>query len=135
MRVSDISNSIVTALALCLMILLPSGAARAQQSDPFAGKWNMVSSTDDGNQIPWTLSITYADGKYSASATTDSGDNPVKDLKVEGKTVHFRVPYQGEDYDIDLKLVGEKLAGTWSGNGGSGDTKGEKGVAPQHTAP
>ncbi|MBV9157193.1 MAG: hypothetical protein JO097_13100 [Acidobacteriaceae bacterium] len=130
MRFFQIFKSVGIGVALCLMILLSSSAARAQQSDALAGKWNMVSSTDDGNQIPWTLSITYVDGKYGASASTDSGENPVKDLKVEGKTVHFRVPYQGQDYDIDLKLVGEKLAGSWSGNGGSGDTKGEKASAP-----
>ena len=115
-------------LGFCLAALLCIEVAHAQQSEALAGKWKMVSTTDNGDEIPWSLSISYGDGKYSATATTDSGDNPVKDLKVEGQTIHFRVPYQGNDYDIDLKLVGEKLKGTWSGNGDSGDTKGEKAV-------
>ncbi len=86
----------------------------------------MVSSTSDGQEIPWTLTISGENGKYSASSATDNGETPAKDLKIEGNKVHLRVPYQGEDYDIDLQLKGDSLVGTWSGNGESGDTKGQR---------
>ena len=57
---------------------------------------------------------------------SDEGESAAKDFKVEGSKIHLRAPYEGEEYDIDLKLVDGKLTGTWSGNGDSGQTKGEK---------
>lgn len=125
---------ILQLLGFCVATFVCAEAAQAQQNDALVGHWKMLSSTDNGDEIPWNLSISYGDGKYSATASIESGENPVKDLKVEGKTIHFRVPYQGNDYEIDLKLVGEKLKGTWSGNGDSGDTKGEKAVAEKTSA-
>ena len=38
----------------------------------------------------------------------------------------MRVPYHGDQYDIDLKLADGKLEGTWAGNGDSGKTKGQR---------
>ncbi len=86
----------------------------------------MVSSTSDGQEIPWTLTISDENGKYSAVSTADSEDNDAKDLKIEGGKIHFRIPYKGEEYDIDLRLNGDVLTGTWSGNGASGETKGQR---------
>jgi hypothetical protein len=116
-------------MTFCFAVLaLSTGIARGQKADPLVGKWKMVSSTPDGNQVPWGLTITYANGKYGATASSPSeeGEGPVKDLTVDGSKVHFRVPYEEEDYDIDLKLDGSSLVGTWSGNGSSGETKGQK---------
>jgi|GEM_PF-2493591 len=131
-RTMTYSKSIATWAGLCLAVILIAGVASARQSNALVGKWKMVSTTDDGSEVPWNLSITYEEGKYGATSSADGGEGPVKDLKVDGTSVHFRVPYQGDEYDIDLKLAGNKLAGTWSGNGASGDTKGERAVAPEH---
>jgi len=98
----------------------------AQQNSQLAGKWNMVSLTPDGDQVTWTLSIANNDGKYSGTVDGADGQSPAKDLKVDGEKVHLRTTYQDEDYDIDLKLEGDKLTGTWSGNGSSGETRGTK---------
>jgi hypothetical protein len=111
---------------LCAALLGAWSMAWAQSADTLAGKWKMVSVTPDGNNIDWTLSVTNSDGKYAATVVGADGEAPVKDLRVDGNKVHFRTPYQGEEYDIDLKLEGNKLSGTWSGNGDSGQTKGEK---------
>lgn len=114
-------------LALCsLALLFTTGVALGQQSDPLLGKWKMSSTTPDGDQVPWTLTITYADGKYSATSAAGEGEGPVSELKVNGTKLHFRVPYQGNEYDIDLKLDGDSLVGTWSGGGSSGETKGQR---------
>lgn len=121
---------VLAAITFCsLAILLSTNIAHSQQPDPLVGKWKMVSTTEDGSQVLWSLTITYVHGNYGATANTDQGEAPVKDLKVDGSTIHFRVPYQGDEYDIDLKLDGGSLAGTWSGNGGSGETKGHKAAA------
>ncbi len=111
---------------LCAVLLAACSMAWAQSSSALAGKWKMTSVTSDGNDIAWTLSITNTDGKYAATVASADGETSVKDLRVNGNKIHFRTPYQGEEYDIDLTLQGDKLNGTWSGNGDSGQTKGEK---------
>lgn len=111
---------------LAALTIFSTILAFAQKTDPLVGKWKMSSTTPDGDQVPWTLTITYADGKYAATAAAGEGEGPVSELKVDGTKLHFRVPYQGNEYDIDLKLEGDSLAGTWSGGGSSGETKGQK---------
>jgi hypothetical protein len=111
---------------LCVVLLAAWSMAWAQSSSALTGKWKMTSVTPDGNDIAWTLSVTNSGGEYAATAASADGEMPVKDLRVDGNKVHFRTPYQGEEYDIDLTLQGDKLNGTWSGNGDSGQTKGEK---------
>jgi hypothetical protein len=114
-----------TIIAFLLAAALSTGIAYAQD-DQLAGKWKMDSTTPDGNDVYWTLSITYKDGSYSAMIGSEKGEAAARDFKVDGSKIHLRAPYQGEEYDVDLKLVDGKLVGTWSGNGDSGETKGEK---------
>jgi hypothetical protein len=117
-----ISISISSCFALLLLAIFSYG----QQTAAFAGTWKMISVTPDGAEIPWTLSIVYQDGKYSATLNSREGRIPAKDFTIEGQKLHLRAPYEGHEYDIDLKMSGEKLSGTWSGNGDSGETRGEK---------
>ena len=105
----------------------------AQQANAVTGKWNMISVTPDGDQIAWTLTIAKEGEKYTATVAGNDGTNPAQDLKIEGTSVHFRTTYEDEEYDIDLKLNGEKLAGTWSGNGNSGTTTGTRAAAASST--
>ncbi|MGI9071010.1 MAG: hypothetical protein ACR2JB_06720 [Bryobacteraceae bacterium] len=126
MRSSSLLRFFTTMIvAFLLAAVLCTGAADAQDHQ-LAGKWKMNSTTPDGNDVYWTLSITYKDGNYSATLSSDDGETSAKDFKVEGSKVHLQAPYQGDEYDIDLKLVDGRLVGTWSGNGDSGETKGEK---------
>jgi len=121
-------------MVFCVAILTCClGISSAQQSSEVTGKWNMVSLTPDGDQVNWTLSITRADGKYSAAVDGSDGVSAAKDVKVDGTNIHLRTSYQDEDYDIDLKLEGDKLTGTWSGNGDSGETKGTRAAAASAT--
>jgi hypothetical protein len=126
MRSSTLTKLITIYFGVLLALVLTTAMAHAQEDSAVTGKWRMVSTTPDGNDVHWTLSITYKDGTYSAMLGSGEGETAAKDFKVEGSKIHLRAPYQGEEYDIDLKLVDGKLSGTWSGNGDSGDTKGEK---------
>jgi hypothetical protein len=126
MRFSSRLHFITRTIIAFLIAVLCMGMADAQQNDQLPGKWKMDSTTPDGNDVYWTLLITYKDGSYSATLRSDEGEIPAKDFTVDGSKIHLRAPYQGEQYDIDLKLIDGKLVGTWSGNGDSGETKGEK---------
>lgn len=112
-------------LALCLLTLLTAGFCFTQDIAAFVGKWNMTSDTN-GDPVEWTLVLKEADGKLTGFLTTDSAEQPAKGFKYEAGVITFKAPYQGQDYDIQLKLVGDKLDGTWSGGGDSGRTHGTK---------
>lgn len=120
--------SLITLFAVPALMLFSLAAQKAfaQQGGSLAGQWKMVSSTPDGNDIPWTLTIRYKDGSYSASMSTEHGEEEPRDFKVDGDNVSMGVTYEGDEYEIKLKYSGDKLVGTWSGNGNSGDTKGAR---------
>ncbi len=126
MKRTSISLRLLAAICFCFIAAsLSRTLAWSQQTDPLAGKWKMVSTSPDGSEVDWTLTIVHADGQYTAtSATTE--ENPVQDFKVDGAKIHFRVSYQGNEYKIDLTRDGDSLTGTWSGNDQSGQTKGQK---------
>lgn len=123
---SSLSRFITATIsAFFLATVLYTGMANAQD-DQVAGKWKMVSTTPDGDDVYWTLSIIYKDAEYTATLSSEEGEASAKDFTVHGSNIHLRAPYQGKEYDVDVKLVDGKLVGTWSGNGDSGETKGTK---------
>jgi hypothetical protein len=102
-----------------------SVSAPAQDYKPFIGNWNMTSESD-GDPIKWTLILKESEGKLTADLGTAEGKQPAKDLTFADGVLKFKAPYQGADYDIELKATADKLDGTWSGDGNSGRTSGTK---------
>lgn len=127
MRAFSLLKLIACSFAVTLFCL---GICYAQQTKELPGKWNMVSITPDGDQISWTLRIKHDNGNYTATVDGEDGSSAAKDFRVENGKVHFRTTYQDQDYDIDLTIEENRLVGTWSGNGNSGETKGTKAVGP-----
>jgi len=121
MQTNVLRKLIVSCVAACLFALV----AVAQDYKSLVGKWNMTSETD-GDPVYWTLILKEVDGKLAASLATDSGEQPAKDFSYTDGAIKFEAPYQGEYYDIELKLKDGKLEGNWSGNGNSGRTTGVK---------
>jgi hypothetical protein len=114
-------------MAMAAMSLLaPSFQAQEKTHTSVAGVWKMTSETPDGDSLPWNLTIKQQDGKWAATSGTDQGETAVKDFTVTGNKIHFKAPYQDQDYDIDLTLTGDKLEGTWSGGSDSGKTSGTR---------
>jgi hypothetical protein len=85
-----------------------------------------MTSETDGDPVNWTLLLKDTDGKLTASMVSGENEIPVKSFSYTDGVLKFKVPYEGQDYDIELKAVAEKLAGTWSGDGNSGRTTGTK---------
>lgn len=108
-------------------VLAPSVQAQEKADhSSIAGLWKMTSETPDGDSLPWNLTIKQEDGKWAATSATDQGETAAKDVTVTGNKIHFKTPYQDQDYDIDLTLTGDKLEGTWSGGSDSGKTTGTR---------
>jgi hypothetical protein len=98
---------------------------KAQDHSALIGKWNMTSESDDG-PVAWTLAIKEDTGKLTALLATDGPETPAKNLTYTHGVLKFVAPYQGADYDIELKLRAETLVGSWSGGGNDGKTTGTK---------
>jgi hypothetical protein len=113
-------------LFLLSAIVLPAKQAGSKsEAKALVGSWKMTSTTPDGDSISWTLRVNDSNGKLTAFITgVDGTEQPVKDLDTAEGKIRFKVPYQGEDYDINLTMDGDHLVGTWSGNGDSGKTSG-----------
>jgi hypothetical protein len=110
---------------LCTAAFLITLCLFAEDYKPLLGKWDMTSETN-GDPVNWTLVLKETDGKLSAILSAGQGEAPAKSFTYEGGVLKFKAPYQGQDYDIELKSNGSKLEGTWSGGGDSGKVYGTK---------
>jgi hypothetical protein len=117
------AQSLCIAAFITLFVLAP--VAAAQDHSALIGKWNMTSETE-GDPVHWTLVLKDADGKLTAAMASEQGEMVAKNFSYADGVLKFSVPYEGEDYMIELKLTDAKLDGTWSGGGGSGKTYGTK---------
>jgi hypothetical protein len=114
---------------ICIALAMTAVSARAQDYKSLLGKWNMTSETD-GDPVVWMLVLKESDGRLMAALGTAEGAPAAKDFTYVDGVLKFKVPYQGEYYDIELKANGEKLDGRWSGKGDSGKTLGVKSPSP-----
>jgi hypothetical protein len=119
-------RSFHVALVFCIATLFAAISGFAQDHKALMGKWNMISETD-GDPVNWTLVLKDDGGKLTGTLTSPDGEALAKDFSYDGGVIKFKAPYNDQDYDIELKLVGDKLDGTWSGDGNSGKTSGTKG--------
>jgi len=110
---------------LCLLICLALVSSLAQDYKPLLGKWSMTSETDQ-DPVKWTLVLKEVDGHLTASIALEDQAQPTKNFNYADGVLKFKVPYQDEEYDIELKVTADKLVGTWSGGGNSGKTAGTK---------
>jgi hypothetical protein len=112
-------------LSIFLLTCMAVVSLLGQDYKTMIGKWTMTSETN-GDPVTWTLVLKEQDGKLTAFLATDEAEQPAKDFTYADGVLKFKAPYQGEDYDIELKAIGGKLDGTWTGGGDSGKTSGTK---------
>ncbi len=116
-------------LILAVLALFAAACAlyAGDDSKPLVGRWNMASVTPDGDSVKWVLVLKEVDGKLAGSLVSEDGETSTKDFSYANGVLKFQVPYQGDFYDIELKLADGALTGTWSNGGGdSGKTSGTK---------
>lgn len=111
---------------VALMILAASSLLAQSDSQPLVGTWNLVAITPDGDKVPFALIIKEQDGKLTGTLKFDANEGEAKDFTVAEGVVKFQAPYEGNYYDIELKLVEGKLTGTWHGTDSEGEISGTK---------
>lgn len=112
-------TSSITRAALAALIL--AGIAAASGA---AGAWDCTALTPDGEALKFVLKIQEEAGRISATLETASGSVPAIDPKLEGSTLSFKVDRDGSRYTLALKIEGDKLEGTYTGEPATGKVTG-----------
>lgn len=104
-----------------LALLAISGFALDQDID-LSGVWEGQAVIPEGEEIPLTLTLRRAETGYAGTAETMGEDFFLENIKFEKGIVTFEFTFStGGDLlrlAMELKLDGEKLAGSWSSDQG-----------------
>ena len=111
---------VVAALALAVASLAP-----AADAPKVVGTWDAVASTPDGD-MPSVITIKQAEGALKAEIEIGGMQRIVTDEKLEANVFRMKVQYEGGVYDVEAKIDGDTLDGTWQGGGNSGTLKAKR---------
>jgi len=110
-------SSIAILLALFGLALAAPGAYA--DDHPALGTWDVVATTPDG-EIPAVMTVALVDGAAQVELELGGIQRSVSDEKLQDDVLTLKVMYEGTLYDIEVKIDGDSIAGTWSGGGNSG---------------
>ena len=111
---------VVSALALAVASLAP-----AADAPKVVGTWDAVASTPDGD-MPSVITIKQAEGALKAEIEIGGMQRIVTEEKLEANVFRMKVQYEGGVYDVEAKIDGDTLDGTWQGGGTSGTLKAKR---------
>ena len=112
--------------AVLLGCFLYGAILAAAAEKPIIGKWECVATTDDGSTMNLVLTVNEKDGKLAGLVSMQEGDYEMVDPKLEKDVFTFRVLLNAETYDVEVKVEGGKVDGTWKGGGQAGELHGKK---------
>ena len=110
-------------LALLLAVAVP--LASAADAPKAVGTWDIVATTPNGD-MPSVLVLKQVDGALKATFELEGVERVVTDEKLEGDVLRMRVQYEGGVYDVEAKIAGDAMEGTWQGGGYSGTLKAKR---------
>lgn len=116
--------------ARSLMILLAAGAiatplAFAGDAPKFLGVWDAVATTPNG-EMASVMTITERDGSLKVEMTLEGLEKSVTREKLEAGVLTMTVHHEGVPYDVELKVEGDTMQGTWSGPDATGTLEGKR---------
>lgn len=115
-----------TFVVALLALVLGSGWLMAA-GKPIVGSWDCVATPPDGNETHFTIKVKEDGGKLIATATfAEGGEIQLTDPKFEKGTFSFKATIESGTYEVQLKLAGDKLDGTFKGADASGSIKGAR---------
>ena len=91
-----------------------------------AGEWDNTALTPDGEALKFILKVREEGGKLSGTADDRRGAMPLIEPKLEDSTLSFKLDYNGARYTLVLKISGDKLEGTYTGEAASGKISGTR---------
>lgn len=87
-----------------------------------AGKWNLSATTSNGAEVKYTLIIESQGGSYSGVISADEGEVVLRDVKVKGGQLSFKVETDDANYEVSATVDGDTIKGAYKVNGNSGGT-------------
>jgi hypothetical protein len=99
--------------------------ALAADAPKAVGTWDIVAKTPNG-EMPSVLTIKAAEGGVKAEFELDGVSRTVTDEKLDGDVLKLKVEYEGNVYDVEARITGDTLEGTWQGSGYSGTLTGRR---------
>jgi hypothetical protein len=113
------------ALLAAAAVLALAPLALAADAPKAVGTWDLVAKTPDGD-MPSVLTVKAAEGGVKAGIELNGAARTVTDEKLEGAVLKLKVEYEGTIYDVEAKIAGDTLEGTWMGGGNSGALSGKR---------
>jgi hypothetical protein len=110
---------VAAVVATAIPLALAAGPPKA------LGTWDIVAKTPNGD-MPSVLTIKAAEGGVKAEFELDGVSRTVTDEKLDGDVLKLKVEYEGNVYDVEARITGDTLEGTWQGNGYSGTLTGRR---------
>jgi hypothetical protein len=112
-------------LIACAALLLALPFAFAADAAKAAGTWDVVATTPDG-EMTAVLTLKMLDGQPKAEFELNGVKRTVSDEKLQGDLLTMKVEYEGNLYDVEAKIDGDAMAGSWQGGGYSGELKAKR---------
>jgi hypothetical protein len=112
-------------LVLAALVLAALPLAIAADAPKAVGTWDAVASTPNGD-MPSVITIKQVEGALKAEIEIDGLQRIITDEKLEGDIFRMKVQYEGGVYDVEAKIAGDALEGTWQGGGYSGTLKAKR---------
>ncbi len=116
----------LTRLVLVLASVLLAGTfVSAADAPKVVGTWDAVASTPNG-EMASVITVKQVDGALKAEIELEGAKQVVTDEKLEGDVFRMKVQYEGGVYDVEMKVTGDTMDGTWQGGGYSGTLKAKR---------
>jgi hypothetical protein len=110
---------------LLAVLLLAAPFALAADSPGAVGTWDVVATTPQG-EMTSVLTVKIVDGQPKAEFELGGMKRTVTDEKLKGDVLTLKVEYEGGLYDVEAKVDGDTMTGTWQGGGSSGELKAKR---------
>ena len=104
-------GSVVILLAALAFAAPPASAGDAQD---FFGAWDAVAVTPNGDMTS-VMTIAEKDGALEVEMILEGLEKRVTGEKLEGDVLSMTVHHDGVPYDVEVKVEGDTMEGTWSG--------------------
>jgi hypothetical protein len=112
-------------LVLATLVLAMAPLARAADAPKLVGTWHGVVTTPNGD-MTLLLAVKQVEGALTAEMEIDGAARTVTDEKLEGDLLRMKVQYGGGVYELEMRIDGDTLEGTWQGGGYSGTLKAKR---------
>ena len=116
MRPLTAAGALVLVLAMCGLLVAAS---------PLAGTWQLVSESSAGENNS-TLTVNEEGGSLSGTLRVGGVDCKLVAPKLQGDMFSFTVTVGDYTSNVEMKLSGNKLEGTWKSGGNQGPIRGTK---------